>query len=246
MLSAALVLLALGAAVSACGPPNLNPFDHFSPHGDWFRAVVKKVALVPLFMKRDGTVGADGEGKARLVGSSIAARLKRSGIRSLRYTAWTECWARSAKRHGGLFDPRTKQAAKELHQLRFGECARELAKRSDIDAVVEPDLQIVDAPMSAGQVRWHGVQRELRSFGTLSRSDGYYDETVPALSLFVRVFDLNGDLVFENAGGIEVVAEIEGRGQLEARDDILTDESRVHRALELVFEPLIGALPAAE
>lgn len=172
-LSRALALLALGATLSACGPPNLNPYDYYMPHGDWFRAVVEKVAMVPLFMKRDGTVDADGEGKARLVGSSIAARLKRSGVRSLRYTAWTKCWARSAKRHGGLFDPRTKLAAKELHQLRFGECARELAKRSGIDAVVVPGLEIVDAPMSAGQVRWHGVQRDLRSFGTLSRSGGY-------------------------------------------------------------------------
>jgi hypothetical protein len=207
--------------------------------------VVDKVATVPLFMERDGTVDAAGEGKARLVGSSIAARLKRSRIKSLRYTAWTKCWARSAERHGGLFDPRTEHAAKELHQLRFGECAQALAKRSGIDAVVVPELEIVDAPMSAGQVRWHGVLRELRSYSALHRSDEYYDETVPALSLFVRIYDLEGELVFENAGGIEVVDEDRMDEPIQARDDILTDKNKVRHAVEVVFEPLIGAAAAA-
>jgi hypothetical protein len=245
----ALVLIALGATLSACGPPDLHPYEHYLPFGyeDWFRDVVEKVAMVPVFMKPDGRIAADSEREVRLVGSSIAARLKRSGIKTLRYTAWTTCWAEGVPRYPGLLDAKTGQTEKELRKRLFADCASALGKRSGIDAVVEPQLKIVSAAVAAGQVRWHGVEQDLRSPGQLSSASGDGGVTAPAISLFVRVFDLEGELVFENAGGVEVAPKLESRDRLATRDDILTDEGKVRRAVEIAFEPLLGATsPGAE
>lgn len=62
----------------------------------------------------------------------------------------------------------------------------------------------------------------------------------------MRVFDFEGEVAFENAGGVEVLEKGRRDEPLEARDDILTDESKVRRAVEVAFEPLLGATsPAA-
>ena len=138
------------------------------PHAqrEWFRAVVDKVAMVPVFMEHDGTVEAESERAVRLIGSSIAKRLRRSGVRTLRYTAWSKCWNRAAERYGGgLFDPKTGRPVKERYDRAFDDCAGELAERSDISAVVYPRLETVPAPTVSHHVRWHGAEQDLRSFG---------------------------------------------------------------------------------
>lgn len=237
----------LGAAASACGTTaDLHPYEHYLPltYGDWFRAVVKKVAMVPVSMKPGGRVSAESELKARLVGSSIAARLKRSGVKALRGAAWTRCWSEGVSRYPGLIDPRTGQTDKELRQRLHTDCASALARRSGIDAVVEPRLKLVSAAVTGGHARWHGVEQELRAHGRPSLSSGDGDVTVPAISLLVRVYDLKGELVFENAGGLELAPRLERRERLEDRDDVLTDEAKVRRAVEIAFEPLLGGEPA--
>ena len=124
--------------------------------------------------------------------------------------------------------------------------ARKLGESTDFDALVVASLVYREARLSRRQVKWDGVIRRISDRGDEShRVPESFTGTVSAVSLHVMVFDVGGELIFENYGGLDLSHSLsvepseEGGLVAELRDGVLEEHSILREGVELAFEPYL-------
>jgi len=137
---------------------------------------------------------------------------------------------------GGLFDPNSGNIdtiKKKQAYIRFTDS---LKKDFAISGVLYPTIIYVTATVNNG-IAWHG--RHIPYFG-FANIHGY----ITCLSLYVKINDSEGNMIFENAGGIEPIQRINALGDLDniPSDQLLTNTDNYHAAVGIVFNPLIQQL----
>ncbi|MEM1347849.1 MAG: hypothetical protein AAGI01_04775 [Myxococcota bacterium] len=113
------------------------------------------------------------------------------------------------------------------------------------DVLVHPAIHPRQAELIGRAARWDGVEQRIP---TTSYAPGAWELDLdgfgPAISLRVQVVDKSGEVVFRSMGGIEVSEAMAWSSQEKAwywrpRDDLLTDERAIRRAIPLALHPLI-------
>jgi len=105
------------------------------------------------------------------------------------------------------------------------------------DLVVVPNMMIRTAELSGSStVRWDGVRRRMRGarFGTLSGTN-------PAASLWVAVYDSQGEQLFSGFGGLDLLFDVDmQRGRSVLIEDRLEDADHLAEGVCVAFHPFFG------
>lgn len=184
--------------------------------------------------------------------SLIAAMLTRTDFVLIPAREYSTLWEGVMEQVGGLFDPVTGERDEERFAAARGTLFNLLTDLYHPDALLYPEIWIVGAPFSDGTARWDGTSEGLIGFGTrlidalgaaLSGSGSNLPEgTVDALSLAVFIETMEGEELYTNSSGIQVLQKV-GRDPRDVRpvpdEEILSNHDRNRRAILAVLEPLL-------
>ncbi len=144
-------------------------------------------------------------------------------------------WA--VESEGGFYDPYTGWREDEKYRFVQTRIVRELHQQLGCDATLSPHIAVVTSPWANGTASWDGVTDEL---GSGWGAHGY----VGALSLWVRIWNLDGEEIYFGTGGIQVISHLE-QGFLSSTfkdaevDQLLANHSRVAGAVRASLEALV-------
>ena len=150
-------------------------------------------------------------------------------------------WEDVANDIGDVNDPETGE---RVHEKVF-EITRQTLERlglaKHVDGIIVPTVRIVEAPFAGGNAHWHGTNQSIKSRNVMKEFlAGSPDGTVGALSLFVTLFDMSGQVLYERAGGIEVLSTMAGKTfKLVPREELFKNDERVVKSVDIVLDPLI-------
>jgi hypothetical protein len=185
--------------------------------------------------------------------SLVASLLASSGYSVVPPDHYTTIWTDLVEQMGGLHDPNSGQLDQERFDLARERLFSDLTELYRADAVLYPEVWVVDAPFSDGVASWDGVREGLVGFGTRlleALSSILWQEgqsslpvgKVRALSLVVIAEDMSGYEILSSAGGIQVLEKVGlNPSDIEAvRDrDLLVDSERIAKAAAIALSPLL-------
>ena len=95
------------------------------------------------------------------------------------------------------------------------ECLRELRTALCVDAILYPEIVVVQAECTGGTARWYGTAQTVYTpcKALLELMSGPACSKVPALSLLIRIHDMADRQVYSSAAGIEILQRM-GVGRL--------------------------------
>ncbi len=230
-------LLATLLTVSSCAvasPP--NPFK--IPEAN-IKAKVKVVALAPLNL---GSEFEDPQSIQTKFESLIETKLREGGFTVVPSKEYAAIWKQMTETLGGVFDPISGKRDEAKLKMVREHTVRELASKNRADAVLYSGMGAVKANFNAGRAKWHGTAEYIVTggfWGALAAGNTY--GTIPAVSLFVSLTDLNGVDMYVNAGGVQALSKLSGRNFTTVpRHELFTDEDRNRHALNIALNPLLG------
>ncbi len=205
-----------------------NPF--FVPE-DRFCLGVSTIALCPLVFHSPGILPPGDAVKDRF-DALIAAVLTGSGYAVV--SSWQVRQALSqayACRTGRLDEPSARE--------RF---YRELQAAYHADAVLYPEIIVVQADCTTGTARWCGAAQKVstpdRAALELLTGPGY--SKVPALSILIHMRDMADRRLYSHAAGLETLQKIGVRRRVEVpAERLLKSELYNRRAVETALGPFV-------
>lgn len=184
--------------------------------------------------------------------SLIEGALVEGGHRCVPAADYSRIWERAVHQIGGLYDSTTGEPDEFKAELARDRLRTDLIDMYHPDYVLYPEIWVVQAETSGGIARWDGVSQPVVGLGgrvinaidaLLHQYDGFLEPGfVDALSLGVVVEDMEGTVVYQNAGGIEVLEEGDAVTEKEngrSLSNILTDGERNQRAVRSALLPLL-------
>jgi len=232
--------IAVALLLSGCGASQAayNPFK--VPPEQW-RPKVKTVALAPMYASQGLENPTPATEKFQTM---IMTELRGAGWTIIEPAQVKVIWdSMVAAQVDGFYDPKTGQRDEaKLKAVRMN-TYRELKGRFNIDALLFSYLAIVGAKLDHDQAKWDGVTQGAGKKTFLKALVGIsHYGTVPALTLQVNLSDAEDTALYENAGGIQVMAKIGPNSQADPvpRDELFVDEERNVRAVHLALDPMLG------
>jgi len=200
-----------------------------------FQGKINTIALAPLAIP-EGLIekGAAGQTFEDL----ITARLKDAGFSVIGSKIYDEIWRREAETSGGYFDPISGKADKTKLKNIQARTREELISNYRIDAILFPQIKVVEATFAHDSAHWHGTSEYL---GRTESSSWRLRGTVGALSLFIRIEDNNEREIYAYAGGIQVLSKAGFKGKFAAvpDDELLSDDKRNEWAVDRAVKAFI-------
>jgi hypothetical protein len=178
--------------------------------------------------------------------SLIAERLRTAGFTVVPPQVSESIWHHVRDSVGGFFDTYTgKRIDAKFAAVRTATLTA-LRTTYQVDAWLHPVIRVVGARFSGGKVKWNGVEETSGAPGGLGGFlFGSKTGSIPALSLFVFVEDMDGKDLYEGVGGIRLTDRIEGdRFVPVPRDSLFDDGARNAAALHLALDSLPPRLAA--
>jgi hypothetical protein len=148
--------------------------------------------------------------------------------------------------------------------MSFEGAARHLARRlraaREFDALVVPSLAFRSARLRTRRVSWDGVERRIETVGEPLEAGSVvlsntFHGAISAPSLIVHVFSPDGTLIFQGAGGLDLVHRArflpgrwlsDMRWQLEPKSDPFSDAKLLHEGIAVALDPLLPRTDARE
>lgn len=165
----------------------------------------------------------------------IEATLRGAGFTVVPVQEYVDIWNRITEEAGGFFDPFTGERDEPRYEAGVAELFDELKQRFSPDAILYPELWIVEAPTnSGGYARWDGTSEKV---------DISWESTVLALSLAVVLQNMEGAELYANVWGLEVL-EVYDREAGEfvpvPSEYLFADRVRNFTAVMKVLDPLVN------
>ncbi len=185
--------------------------------------------------------------------SLIAVSLERADYTIIPAEEYAALWEGILSRTVGLFDSltgeRNEAVFEAARQVLFGR----LNELYHPDALLYPEIWIVDAPFSGGTAQWDGVSQELVGVGTriVDALGALFSATesnlptgdVEAVSLVVFIENMEGEEIYANSGGIQVLEKV-GRHPDDrkpvSKNEWFTNHSRNRRAVSIALGPILN------
>jgi len=196
---------------------------------------VKTIALAQISLK-----GNTYEESIRTIYQNrITQSLKDAGYEVVSPWTYQHAVTESAEEVGGVYDPISGVASPE-----------KLAKARELQTHALKDVLHVDAVLFAvfadqsvpfdrkGMAEWDGVSRPVFAAGSrvIPKATG----SVPALSLVVRLNDMNDKNLYSKRAGIDTLAEFSGTGFYTQRPaHVLEDEDKASAAAKMALSGLV-------
>ena len=247
-----MVLLSF-VALLACAPRSAIARDKaFDVADKVFFDKVHTVVLMPCrfpanFSESD-TLAARMEIVRWQLDSLFAQRLQAVGIHAISAREIEAERVRVADSLGGLFDATT--GARDTAKANTANLLvrASLVARHGAEAFLDPAVLYTDASFSHGIASWWGAREEIvnESFGryfakafSFKTPDTDLAGTVKALVLFVVVSDVGGQSLYSWGGGLHTTLKLANKKFVPLpRSGFLSDDSKIAKAVELVFAPM--------
>lgn len=184
----------------------------------------------------------DEQGK---IDNYVKKQLKDSGYEIASNALFQQAWRKAIRQYGQPYDSYTSQINQRAFMRVMFTVLQEIKQNSDIDAIVFTDLierQVSFSNGSSRTARWDGVSRKpkIKGAGT-GVSQGFdWMQTVPAVSILVTIYHVDGQRLFQSAGGIEITRMIDphrGNGRFVRRDNIFSNPSHLRKGVALALHP---------
>jgi hypothetical protein len=200
-------------------------------------AEIDRIALTPVVLGEGAEVP---EAVLLELDSLIAAKVHDAGFETLPSVVHAEIWARVVEEIGGLYNPYTGAFDEERFRTAVGQLKEELREKFDPDALLYPEIQVVEAESDYSQARWDGVSQSVgvRGWGV------FY-----ALSLSVVIEDMDGVGLYIGRGGLELIERWDRMvGDYASVPDssLFVDKARIVNAVELALGPIVQLRPKAQ
>lgn len=192
------------------------------------------------------------------IDSLIEASLGDAGFELIPASEYARIWEDIMERVGGVVDSVTGERVEERFESARQQLFAQLGELYGPDALLYPEIWIVDAPFAEGTAQWDGTSQALIGLGTrlihaLGASFSGSESNLPtgaveALSLVVFVEDMGGDELYANSGGIEVLERVGGDARDRRRvpdDELLTNHARIRKAVAEALDPLLSGTSSA-
>jgi hypothetical protein len=169
--------------------------------------------------------------------TTIEEELQQAGLSVVPAKEFAVVWQGIADEAGGFFDPYTGERDEEKFRSAAERLRNELIERFQPDALLYPEIWEVEAPFSGGMATWGGVtQRVTGAAG--------YSGDVLAATLFVAIQDIDGNELYMNEAGVQVL-EYMLRGQLTRlpADRLFSDSTWIPAAVSRALDPLLEGRP---
>jgi hypothetical protein len=226
-LAGILAVMAAGCTHRPYNPFRTDPMDLYSH--------VKNVAVAPV---RIQCCVEDPKALQEKFAGWIAENLKEAGFAVVGADVYEAAWNRLGEEAGGFYDPFTgKKHADRLKEART-KVLEELKTKHGTQAMLWPAVETVEVGFYGPVAHWHGVSEPLWATG---KGGSAARGVVGALSLYVSLEKLEGDRLYLNAGGIQLLGKFESRGKSVAvpEEEILTSTERNRRAVDIAMEWLV-------
>lgn len=228
----------LGLWLTGCAQVTPPPYNPLKLSREEFFAKTKVLAFLPLVI----TVNVDAPDiKRAQFEAALERNLTAVGLKVIPSTVYQEIWDRLAKQMGGVFDPISgKRDDAKIKTLR-DYTLNELRTKHDADGLLHPSIQVVKASFFAANAQWHGASESVIGDGFLNKFlVGDAIGTTSALSLLILIENMNGVDLYQQAGGIQVVAKLAPGRQFVGipQNQILADEERNLAAVEIALRGL--------
>ncbi|BCK87255.1 hypothetical protein MIZ01_1027 [Sideroxyarcus emersonii] len=250
--SIAALLLALLAGGCAIDPPEAP--SHFTLAHDEFYARVRTIAIAPLAAPEELTNSAPVAEKFEPL---IAGMLRDAGYKVVPSYEYSALFEQEKTRQGGYFDAYTGKQDDAKYDAVLKATRDGLVKKFNIDAVLFPRIQPVDAPWHDQWATWDGITETVQSaVGLVGKGvlkfvnephmyllEGPHEEgTIKAYSLAVSIEDASGQKMYANQGGIQVLSKITGNALIPVpSEDLFTDDARNAKAVSIALESVSRA-----
>lgn len=246
------LLFALFAGGCATSPPEIP--SHFTLAHDQFYTEVRTIAIAPLTVPDDLANPAP---VAEKFESLIAGLLRDAGYKVVPSHEYAALFEQEKAKQGGYFDAYTGKQDDAKYDAVLKTTREELSAKFNIDAVLFPRIQLVDAPWHDQWATWDGVTETIQSaVGLVGKGvlkfvnephmyllEGPHEEgTVKAYSLAVSIEDLAGRKMYANQGGIQVLNKIAGNTFIPvSREELFNDDARNAKAVGIALESVSRA-----
>jgi hypothetical protein len=245
LLSAILAVAVIGT--SCAKSPSYSPWRIDRQQ---FEHSIKTIALAPITLP-EGLHDPDAVRAA--FESLIESKLREGGLVIVPPERVGEIWDREMDAVGGLYDPATGQRDEAKYQTVRRNTLSELRETCKADAVMWVFIQVVEAEWSGTTARWDGTTDSVKSRGRQMKESlpfammgvsVSYSGSVGALSLIVTVEDCQSTVLYNNRGGIQVIARfLNGDPIPVPASEILTNKERNAASVDIALNPLIGKPP---
>ena len=184
----------------------------------------------------------DEEGK---IDKYVKKKLKDSGYAIASNALFQQAWRKAIRKYGQPYDSYTSQINQRAFMRVMSTVLQEMNRNSDIDAVVFTDLierQVIFSDGTSRSARWDGVSRKpkIKGAGT-GVSQGFdWMQTVPAVSILVTIYHVDGQRLFQSVGGIEITRMIDphrGNGRFVRRENIFSSPNHIRQGVALALHP---------
>lgn len=118
---------------------------------------------------------------------------------------------------------------------------RELLFRHPVDAVLGINIRLVAAPFENDKAEWDEITQKVQKTDDSLydlMTGGKYSGNIGASSLRLSVWDRSENLLYSNAGGIELVMKRNGKKLLQLpAEQLFLDEKRIQSAVKIALKP---------
>ncbi len=235
-----LVSILLGMSATLAGCAAKTAYNPFKVPREQFHSRVRTVALSPMAMP-SGMESPDPVSAKFL--RLLEARLREAGISVVGSDRARVIWDSMTTALNGIYDPVTGRRDEEKAKAVRLHTYRELKAELNIDAMLFSQVGVVPAKLDNDQARWDGASEGAARKKFWKAVLGVsHSGTIPALSLQVVLSDTDDTDLYQNAGGIQVLAKA-GVGGLQpvTRAELFLNEERNAKAVRLALDPwLVG------
>jgi len=229
--------LVLALVLGGCAAK--TPYNPFKVPREQFHDHLKVVALGPMGMPRDL---ANPDPVRNKFLHLIETQLSGAGYTVVGSAEARVIWDSMVTGISGFYDPVPGVRDEEKVKLVRMQMYRELKAKFNIDAMLFSHIAVVPAKLDNDRARWDGTSEGAATKKFWKAVLGIsHSGTVPALSLHVILADTGDRDLYENAGGIQVLAKASVGGlQNVPREQLFADEERNLKAVHLALDPLLG------
>lgn len=180
------------------------------------------------------------------VDAAVVAYLEKHDYEIVRGNQFDSSWSRNLDIHGAYFNPSQGIFRRERFNAILVATLAELRENHDIDAIVFTDLlanKVNFDYRAPHYATWHGVKRKPRLKGGQGVPlDFNWGKTFRAASLSVVVYRADTQLMFNSAGGIEMIDNVSVKGSTptaQRKKKFFDDKGSLQEGIQLAFHPLI-------
>jgi hypothetical protein len=241
-----LLLVAGGTPSRPADPPKCDKHQHpFLVHPESVHAHVHTIALRRTFSPLP--LGPEVEPRMLVFDSLLEATLQQHGYQLVSVRVTDSLWQRTMDSVGPMYDAQTGERDSTKWRAAVTSFRSALREGYTADAILYPSVRSASAEFSGQTAKWDGTKQSAVSFGStvvdalLGQS---YSGHLSALSLRVGLLAPDGEILYDNLGGIQVLATTSHGQFREVADSlILTDRGRMYGAIQIALCQFLSAKP---